>query len=50
MEHFLKLIYFYSDRPSDLPVLALAHIIYLIETSNKCLFFDKKSEFYEIPK
>jgi len=49
-EHFYKLIYYYSNRPDDLPVLGLSHIFYLLEMNSQCLFFHKIPDYFDIQK
>ena len=45
-EHFMKLLYSFRKEPSKIPVFALSHILFFIELSNDCVFYNRIMYYY----
>ncbi|OHD07282.1 MAG: hypothetical protein A2086_05435 [Spirochaetes bacterium GWD1_27_9] len=49
-EHFFKLLYQFIDEPKNISEFKLAHILFFIELSNDCVFFNLEDKYYDLTK
>jgi len=48
-ENLIRILYFYSQtrRLSKFPLIAFSHVLFLLEMSSDCAFFELKNKYYE---